>query len=149
MTIECTPQEFENLVKLVSLGSWMVNGIRPEEERIAKFKDVEQAVYAAAHDTGLSHLVEYSEAKEKMIPTQSLETDKEIEACKEYYDSEIFWTELTQRLAMRDFLRDFGHEVASMPLKEQAEKRHSIIERYVNEFEKNGVDNLALRKNND
>jgi hypothetical protein len=144
MAIEFTREQFENLLKLVYLGNWMVNGIRTEDERIGQFQEIEQYLYSFAGEFDLEGLVEFDQQKKSFQPTQELETGSDVETYKVQYDSEIFWGELTQRMASRDFLRVYGDQLASIGLHEQAVKRTECIKKYVDEFEEHGINNLGV-----
>lgn len=143
MTIDFTRDQFENLLKLVYLGGWMINGVRTEDERVKKFHDIEQYLYSFAKDQDLESFVAYDTARKSYIPT--LETGSDVEAYKEEYDSEVFWDELIQRLSMRDFLRLYGERTEKMGMQEQSRNRHQIIEKYIREFEEYGVDTIAVK----
>lgn len=97
--IEFTKAQYENLIKLLYLGNWMINAIRTDDI-VKKYDDVEQHIYSFAKDVGLNQYIEFDSELNKFFPTTELEEDEEMEKYREEYDDEI-----TDRLARRDFIR--------------------------------------------
>ncbi|MEK7122664.1 MAG: hypothetical protein AAB855_02300 [Patescibacteria group bacterium] len=146
MTIELTPAQYASLLKLVYLGEWMTNGIRVEEERDERAHQAAQHFYSYAQEAGAANLVEYDKELRQYLPTQQLDEDSDVERFREEYDAEIFWDELIERLAMRDFMSVYGDQQwlgGSTP--ETGELQGGFIEKYAREFEEHGVDNLVLK----
>lgn len=146
MTIELTPAQYNSLLKLVYLGEWMANGIRTEEERDERSHQAAQHFYSYAQEAGMEDRVEYDKGLLQYLPTQQLDEDPDVARFREEYDAEIFWDELIERLAMRDFMSMYGDQQwlgSSVP--ETNDLQSGFIERYAAEFEKHGVDNLVLK----
>lgn len=145
MTVAYTPQQYEALMKLVYLGNWMINGIKISDEHVKKFNDIEQQIFSKAEEAGCGSLVEYDKSFKKYFPTQELEEDKEIASSQKEYNNEIFWAELIERLAQRDFVVQYGVEaIKTMGEREQKEKFSECVKRYVDEFEKNELKNIFI-----
>lgn len=145
MTLELTPKQFETLLKLAHLGDWMVNGIRTEDERIAEYADLMQKLYAWAQGAECASLVEFDKKAGRYYPSSQLEEHADIKQYREAYDDEIFWSELIDKLSLRDFMA--SQESVSLATgvpSDNAKVRSAIIKKYVDEFEKNGIANLAL-----
>lgn len=141
-----TPEQYEALMKLVYLGNWMVNGIKISDERDKKFDAIEQRIFADAVDAGCGSLSEYDEALKKYFPTQELEENTDVLNAQKEYNTEIFWTELIERLAQRDFVAQYGMEaIKVMKEREQKEKFSEHVKRYVDEFEKNELANVVIK----
>ena len=144
--IEFTKAQYENLIKLVYLGNWMINAIRTDDI-VKKYDDVEQHIYSFAKDVGLDKYIEFDSELNKFFPTKELEEDEEMEKYREEYDDEIFWDEITDRLAGRDFIRKYGENaIKKMTRKERSEKEYPFIEKYEKEFAKYGIENLEIKK---
>jgi hypothetical protein len=145
MDISFTKEQYENLVKLIYLGEWMINGIRTDD-RIKKFEDLEQYIYSFYKDFGLEKYVEYDEKSKKFFPTNELEMESDVEGYRLDYEDEVFWDELIDRLARRDFIRQYGEKVIKkMEWKERMEKEDPFIERYDDEFQKHGIERLEIK----
>lgn len=150
MEIKLTKEQYENLIKLVYLGNWMVNAIRsgaPGDERIKKYDEIEQYIFSFAKDAGLEKYIEFDKEFNQFFPTREFEEDPELEQYRQDYDNEIFWQELADRLGSRDFLRQYGEEtIKKMSQKERFLKEQEFIIKYEEEFEKNGLNNLEILK---
>jgi hypothetical protein len=124
MEIKLTKEQYENLLKLVYLGNWIVNAIRSGAE-------------------GDEQIEKYNQ----LFPTRELGQDPEIEKYLEDYNEEIFWQELAERLGTRDFLRKYGKEaIEKMDPEERFLKHQEFIIKYEEEFEKSGIENLEILK---
>jgi hypothetical protein len=144
--IEFTKAQYEDLIKLVYLGNWMINAICTDDI-VKKYDNVEQHIYSFAKDVGLDRYIEFDSELNKFLPTTELEEDEEIEKYREEYDDEIFWDEVTDRLAKRDFIKKYGENaIKKMTWKERLEKEYPFIEKYEEEFEKYGIENLEIKK---
>ena len=146
MEIKLTKEQYENLIKLVYLGNWMVNAIRLENERVKKYDEIEQYIFSFAKDIGLEKYIEFDETNNQFFPTREFDEDPEIEKYKEEYDNEVFWQELADRLGTRDFIRKYGKEVIEkMDQEERFLKREECIIKYEEEFERNQLNNLEIK----
>ncbi len=145
MKINFSKKQFENLIKLVYLGNWMINAIRVGDEKIKKYDEIEQYIYSFAKDFGLEKYIEFSKKYNKFFPARELEEGTDVEQYREEYDNETFWEDLIDRLTRRDFIKKYGEEtVKKMSLEERIEKEYPFEEKYRNEFEKNGIENLKV-----
>lgn len=148
MTLELTPKQYETLLKLAHLGDWMINGIRTEDERVPECADLMQKMYAWAQSMECASLVEFDKKAGRYYPSSQLEEHADVKQYREAYDDEIFWSELIDKLSLRDFMT--SQESASLSTggeRDNAKVRSSIIKKYVDEFEKNGIANLVLAPN--
>jgi len=150
MKINFTTEQYENLIKIVYLGNWMINAIRsgnPGDEQIEKYNEIEQYIFSFAKDFGLEKYIELDEKFNKYFPSQELEADKEIEQYMEDYNNQIFWDELADRLGWRDFIRKYGEEkISLMSQKERFLKREEMVIKYEEEFEKYGIERLEIKE---
>ena len=64
MEIKLTKEQYENLLKLVFMGSWMANAFRVKDT-VKKFEELEDYIYSFAKDFGLENYVEYDEKFKK------------------------------------------------------------------------------------
>ncbi len=144
--IKFTKEQYEDLIKLAYLGNWMINAIRTHD-RIDRYEDLEQYIFSFAKKAGLDRYVHFDSESKKSYPSKELEQAKDIEGYINDYDNENFWDELIDRLARRDFIQKYGEDaIRKMTRKERFEKEHPFIEKYDEEFEKNGIENLQIVK---
>jgi hypothetical protein len=150
MEIKLTNEQYENLLKIVYLGNWMINAIRSGnegDEQIEKYNEIEQHIFSFAKDAGLEKYIEFDEKYNQFFPTVELEEDSEIQKYLEDYNDEIFWQELADKLGTRDFIRKYGIEaIEKMDPEERFLKHQEFIIKYEEEFEKNGIENLEIVK---
>lgn len=146
MKLECTKEEFKVLMDLVYAGNLLINGPRSKEERIERYSDMEQKMFAMAKEEfGLEELVEYDEEFKEYMPTHEYEEDEFNEYIDEY-DTSVFWEELVMRLARRDALNyagDVDQNVSPGALRQMQLKWE---EQYEEEIADNGIMNLKIVK---
>lgn len=148
MYITVSKEQYENLLRLVHLGNWMVNAIhsgRPGDEQIEKYNNIEQFIFSFAKEAGLEHLIEYDQESGRFFPTRRFDEEDETEGYREEYDEYTFWEDLFYRLVDRDMVETYGEErIASMDFKERIEKEEPFREKYDKELEKYGVSRLQI-----
>jgi len=150
MEIKLTKEQYENLLKLVYLGNWIVNSIRSGEEddkRIEKYENIAQYIYSFSREEGLERYIEFDKQVNRFFPTREFEEDTDLERYRQEYDDEVFWQELIHRLAERDFIKEYGENtIKKMNWRERLEKEQPFIEKYGEEFEESGLMNLEILK---
>lgn len=147
MKIECSKEEFKTLMDLVYAGNLLINGTRSQEERVARYSEMEQAIYKLAETFGFGELIEYSEEFGEYMPTHTYEED-EFNEYIDAYDTSVFWDELVMRLARRDALNyagDVDQNITKAALKEM---QMGFEEKYEEEIEANGIMHLKIVKAN-
>ncbi len=145
MKIELTKEQLTSLVKLVYLGSWMVNSWRVEEDPDEELEDAEYLVMSAAVENGLENYVEADKKEKKAFPTAEL--DEKMSAIIDSYNDNTFWDELIFRMADRDFLRKYGEDAFDELATEGGmDKERPFIEKYEKEFYENGLDRLEIKR---
>lgn len=146
MNIMLDDEEYQYLVTLVQLGHWMTNGIRTEEEHIFQFDAIQQHILSYASEGGLDGFFDFDKKNKKYTPTEDFETKSGIEEIKRVYEDEIFWSELIERLAQRDFKNEYTEEeISHMSGRELLEKRTVYLQKYIVEFQQNELKNIQLK----
>ena len=144
--IKLTKKEYRDLLDIVYLGDWMINAIRTDD-KLEKYDKMAQHLYSYARDAGLENLIEFNEEFNKFFPTKKFEENPELQRFMEDYDDENFWDELVYRLARHDFIKEYGENaVRKMSWEERIEKEHPFIEKYEEEFERDGIENLRIEE---
>ncbi|MBX3009795.1 MAG: hypothetical protein KF816_17350 [Melioribacteraceae bacterium] len=134
-------QQFDSLLKIFYLGKWMLES--HEDDFEIKFKreqELEQFIFAHADND----LVEFSNEFGRFLPTTKFEYEMEDTIHK--YDGHIFWDELAHKLAERDLENELGKKVDKMTIEERLLGEEKHLDKYFNEFMKNGVKNLTINK---
>lgn len=142
MKFELTESQYRTLVKVVYLGTWMVNATKTGEDIDQTFEDMEQLVFALSKEIDMSDWIEYDDKFEKYFPTRYLE-DEVHQFIKEY-DDDVFWEELINRLARRDLFREIGP--VSQLSDDNFSRQFELEAAYEKEFAKHGLKNLEIKK---
>lgn len=140
--IELTSEEYKNLLRLVYLGHWMANSHR--DNPVVELDNVENLIYSYAKDFGCEDMVDVDSKLKRYYP--SFELENEMDIYIQEYDDYSFWDELAWHLADRDFEKKFdpAHTLV-MTTDEILREKDIIVEKYFNEFDKNGVENLFIK----
>ncbi len=141
MQIELTKEQYRELVKVVYLGSWMINSFRNAEERVDAAEAIEQYINSYAKQFESEDLVVYN-AKYN-VHDVSRELEGQLHQFIDEYDEDTFWAELAERLALRDIARKAGPVLQLTD--HQVEEQYEIEEQYFKEFEKNGLKNVFIK----
>ncbi|MBU4536599.1 hypothetical protein KJ603_01000 [Patescibacteria group bacterium] len=146
MKIEFTKEQYEELMFLVSLGSWVKGGVVDiVGEDNSKVDDLENYLAEQAKENDLSYLIEDFEGRVILNETIS----KKVEELMEIYDEDVFWSELETCLGKRDFYRTITDKDKKEMEENQdwlPERIHEIYGKYQEEFEKNGIERLEIKK---
>jgi hypothetical protein len=146
MKINFTKKQYEDLMKLVYLGAWMINSHRTDNIE-ESYEELEQYILSFSEEFGTEKYVEFDEELNRFFTTREFEEDTEIEQYKEEYDDNTFWDELIYRLARRDLIKTYGEAaVFTMTTDELLDKEQPFIDRYEMEFERHGIDNLEIKE---
>jgi hypothetical protein len=145
MKINFTKKQYEDLVKLAYLGTWMINAFRTDDT-VEKYEELEQYIFSFFKDFEMEKYIMFDEELKMFFPTKEFEENTDVEQYIDEYNNDIFWDELIYRLARRDLIREYGEEnVIDMTLEELIEKEEPFIEKYDEEFAKNGIYNLEIK----
>jgi hypothetical protein len=148
MHIELNPEQYRTLLELVHAGSFMFSAARgSDEESEDERADLESYLLSHAADFDCSDLVQPGIERNGSFASSDLE--EAVNEVIDAYDEDVFWGELTERLAERDFLREYGDAaVARMNATERYELSLPYYDLYEEVFEKTGTDTLLVKKEN-
>ena len=133
MNIELTDKEFRRLLDLVYIGNWILNSTRGED-RFEDYDLLQEKFFAICAKNGMRQLVETYMGH--YFPSKAYEEGGIHEAIADYEDA-VFFDILAEELARRDMLVE---NLSQDDLGELA----SRMDDYMDEFEKNGIDNLCI-----
>jgi hypothetical protein len=133
MNIELTEKEFRLLLDLVYTGNWIMNSARGDD-RIEDYDNLQEKIFQLCPEHGMRALVTkwYSHT----FPSPAYERGGIHEAIADYEDA-VFFDILAEEMARRDL--ENGET-----LPETDPELIERINRYFDEFEKNGIDNLVI-----
>lgn len=150
MKINFTKKEYRALLDIFEIAEWIMNahkiGVSSTE---TVYSALEQKIYSHAKEMGCEDLIHYADNLKKYFPTRTFEETSSFRDIIDEYDEETFGDELIVRLVERDFIDIVGKEkYGNMTLEEKLGKEELISNKYHDEFEKYGIDNLRIVKEN-
>lgn len=141
MKINFTKKQFKHLLDLVHLGEWTANSSRESDTLIKEYEELYQYINSLAKDFGYEEIIEFDKKLNEYFPTQAYEN--ELQPIIEVNDNEVFWNELSSRIATRDLANE---RVVPRDADEQFKRLLDIEQRYEEEFEEHGLSRLILKK---
>lgn len=145
MNIPLTPEQLEHLVKLATLGHWLANSWRTDEDRHEEYDRLLEHVLSAAAENGLDRLVAPGEGDKGPAPSEELE--EALQPLIDFYNDNTFWDELIYRLADRDYARKYGDEALDELETEAGQtKEEPLLRKYEKEFDAFGLDRVEIRR---
>lgn len=133
MNIELTEKEFRRLLDLVYIGNWVLNSTRGED-RFEDYDIIQEKLFALCAKNGMNALI--TRWHGHIFPSNAYENGGIHEAIADYEDA-VFFDILAEELARRDL------NCIDSTLEEDPELAVRM-DAYLDEFEKNGIDNLSL-----
>jgi len=148
MKIHLTKNEYRLLLEMLSMAEWVMHSHQIESNEKCKQHDlVIQKLLSYYKDFKCEDLVEHDKSDNQYYQTSMDDDESPVNDLIKEFETEVFWEELTRRLARRDLIEKHGRkEVAEM---EQMERFEAILkesEKYHEEFEKAGIDKLKIEK---
>lgn len=132
MNIDLTEKEFRRLLDLVYIGNWILNSTRATD-RFEDYDIVQEKLFSQCARCGMDSLIQ--RWRGHIFPSRAYENGGIHEAIADYEDA-VFFDILAEELARRDL----NYE----GLRENEELAQRMDE-YMDEFEKNGIDNLRVQ----
>ncbi len=133
MNIELSDKQFRRLLDLVYIGNWILNSTRGED-RFADYDDLQEKLFSLCSKNGMNSLVQFYMGH--YFPSRAYEDGGIHEAIADYEDA-VFFDILAEELARRDMLEE---NLSQDDMTELAAR----MDDYMDEFEKNGIDNLSI-----
>lgn len=133
MEIKLSTRQLRRLLDMVYIGNWVLNGPLGEK-RIRDYDEVESLVFSCAAANGMADLAELLDGE--VVPSRAF-TDGGIHTAIEAYENHEFFAILAEELALRDMdYAQIGEE--------NTDELDSRIDRYLDEFERHGTDNIRI-----
>ncbi|HNW89687.1 MAG TPA: hypothetical protein PKN48_08475 [Bacteroidales bacterium] len=138
VNLELSADQYKELLKLVYVGDWVID----EPENMV-LNDLVQTIFSKADEAGMKKLVEMDDDLGLFLPSQEL--DEEVITIINDYEDECFWDTLIFGLSERDAEKKLGKELEKMSMDEKLEILEPYSKKYIDEFEKNGLDNVKVK----
>ncbi len=150
MNIELTKEQYQNLVRLITIASNVLEVVSEEvyddetpflEDEIATMQELEQYILSKYKEFEFDKVFE----DQDNFYTVTYDVEEEVLLLLELYEEYSFWEELTSRLARRDMVEEYGeNEVNNMDPLQLSEIEEVFISKYREEFSQNGIDRLKI-----
>ena len=131
MQIDLSKKEFRRLLDMVYIGNWILNSTRGDD-RFADYDDLESKLFALCREQGMDTLVERYEGTD--VPSRAF-SDGGIHEAIAYYEDAVFFDILAEELARRDL----GYPDSGM-----YNELNERMQKYLTEFDANGVENVTV-----
>ena len=135
MQIELTNKEFRRLLDLVYIGNWVLNSTRGDD-RFGDYDHVESKLFGLCAGGGMQALVEAWNGT--FVPSRAF-AEGGIHEAIAYYEDNIFFQILAEELSRRDMAYA---DITPDNYDDLTER----MNRYMDEFERSGVDRLVLEE---
>ena len=147
MHLRFTEDELATLIDMVSLAAEVASlNRRPgAEQSYGRYEELENTLLERASLKGFGEIIEFDEESQRYRITSEHLLKSFVQECLDEMRNEVFWEELTLRLAERDVIRKIGLP-AWNALDDEARRVHTepIEKKYWDEFTKRGIDNLHV-----
>jgi len=147
MKIEFSTQEYRDLLDILHVADVVMSGHRRDEDaRTGRHRALIQKFYALAQGEGLDRLFTRIAGTQEYAPAAEFEENTLSHPLIDEFGDHLFWDELISRLTARDAAWHAGglERLNALSYDEREALERPINERYVEEFSKHGIGNLAL-----
>jgi len=147
MHIDLSKEDYAKLIDLLYIAGIVVTGNRTRDTPAARsYEAVIQKFYALAPQMGQEERVAYDFDLDTFVPTKSFEDASAARSLLDDFTDESFWHELIGRLTDRDLERQAGGagNLDALSPEERYDRETPIEERYLEEFEHNGIERLEI-----
>jgi len=147
MHLRFTDEELAVLIDMVSLAAEVgaLNRRSGSEGKFSRFEELESTLLEKVTHLGFGELIEFEDERQRYRLTAKYLTKSYVQECLDEMRNEVFWEELTLRLAERDVIRKIGLPAWNALNEESRRVQTEPIEKsYWEEFTKRGIDTLHL-----
>ena len=145
MNISFSKEEYRILLDLLYLSDWMIHSnsnepVSPHPEH----DKLREKLLSYYKEMGAEDIVEYDEENNSYFESSEYSGHMNEQFIGPY-DNEVFWSELSERLAERDLIAEVGlNEYESMDGMDRVKRLDEFEESYINEFENHGLQNVEV-----
>ncbi|MDD5251189.1 MAG: hypothetical protein PHT12_00975 [Patescibacteria group bacterium] len=142
--IRLKTDEYRRLLEMVFCGNWLINSWRDDGETLAEYDELEDRLLSYAAEAGLPEAAELDKQSGQRLFSRAFEKAVHDRFIPDF-ENEVFWGELSQRLAWRDLERLFGADgLTRMGSRERESAIERFEDRYWQEFDTHGLDHLIV-----
>ncbi|MBL8024174.1 MAG: hypothetical protein JNK54_07855 [Elusimicrobia bacterium] len=143
--MEFTEEEYRKLCEVVYVADWVATSLKADAHETSPYHSLDQKILGRAAAARCGDLVDYDSELKTFFPSPEL--DEKCEPVIREFESDLFWEELTNRMAERDIKQ--GGECLSEG-DANLEKRFDALDKkeeyYNQEFSQHGIERLTIAK---
>lgn len=139
MRIDLSKDQYLTLVKVLQLGNWPLGLTEANHELASKTEDLEQYIFSLAGDFEAYEEIYFDKEEEYYYLSDHFK--ETVEAIIDEYEEDVFWDQLTHKLATIDLKREV-HINAS--IEEKINRLFQLKARYEKYFLENGLDKMEI-----
>ncbi|MBK8805407.1 MAG: hypothetical protein IPO21_01670 [Bacteroidales bacterium] len=139
ITLEFSPEEYDDLLRLAYLGEWMANANKKGNDPML-LTEVHQLIYAKAYEEGFNDIIEYDKELDEFAA--NIEFEEEMSELISEYDSVCFIEELASVFVQRDL-----DKLGDLSPKEHEQKTEELFDKYTHLFFEKGVESITVNNN--
>ena len=143
-TITLSDKQYETLLKMVHLGKYMVDNAAMEEP--IDFDKAYQHMLSFATEFKLEKAVVVDVKKKtySMNPKYFEEKGNQVNDIIDAFENVVLFEDLAEEFAVREIRAKYGAKLEKMKEEELAELVGKSAEKFLDEFEENGLKNVKL-----
>jgi hypothetical protein len=139
MRIDLSKEQYLTLVKLLQLGNWPLGLTEANQELVNKAEDLEQYIFSLARDFEAADEIYYDKEEEYYYLSEDLKDT--VEAIIDDYEEDVFWDQLTHKLATIDLKREVSINAS---IEQKINRLFQLKARYEKYFLENGLDKIDI-----
>lgn len=139
MKIDLSAEQYITLVKLLQLGNWPLGLTEADNDLAGKAEELEQYILSLAEDFGAGHQIRYNCEDEYYSMVESLK--ESVETIIDEYEEDVFWDQLTHKLATIDLKRETNMEAS---IEEKINRLYQTKAKYEKYFLENGLEKMNI-----
>lgn len=147
MNIDITSNEYRDLLDILHIADVVMSGHRRDEDRRSeRHQALIQKLYSLAQGEGLGQLIAHNMPAKRYAPTAEFEKNSIAHAIIDEFGDHLFWDGLISRLTARDATQKAGgtEHLSAMSSHDRQAMEGVIRRRYIEEFSRNGISNVAV-----
>lgn len=139
MRIDLSKDQYLTLVKLLQLGNWPLGLTEADHELVGKAESLEQYIFSLAKDFEAGDEIYFDKDEEYYYLSENLKDT--VESIIDEYEEEVFWDQLTHKLATIDLKREVNINAS---IEQKINRLFQLKARYEKYFLENGLDKIDI-----
>ncbi|MCM3664097.1 hypothetical protein M3204_06765 [Mesobacillus subterraneus] len=139
MRIDLSKDQYLTLVKLLQLGNWPLGMTEADHELVSKAEGLEQYIFSLAKDFEAGDEIYFDKEEDYYYLSENLKDT--VESIIDEYEEEVFWDQLTHKLATIDLKREIDINAS---IEQKINRLFQLKARYEKYFLENGLDKIDI-----